>query len=730
MSKKGGQKPGPEQPNGKPAAKASPANAWNRPLKARAPGPPPGMGPPSKPNTQGSKDIEVSGVLRDRLLHLALSMVGQKVVLALTNGSVMEGVFHTFTPYPNLKPELKNKYALKSIRVTKPPTNGEKPIEDGSTVVIPVERVVYLHAKNVSLDRPAANGGPGGPNANNGVMTDTQISGSNSDKNRELVSAGSAWTTGGKGGGDLGSSLDDNKGGMTRAAFGSARPAATEGGLKGAIGQWDQFKANEELFNVQATYDENLYTTQLDKSQIDKKKLAEAERIAKEIEGSTSTNIHIAEERGHAVETDFDEEDRYSGVLTKDGKQRHDATKAAAPKMNYAAAAAKAEPAKKALPPGLAKAEKPSDEKAKAESTSADAPAAADKKKVAPAKEKGAKVEEGKPVKTEEEIGKTEAAKKEESKDAEAGKDKPKSKLNANAKSFTFNPSAKSFTPTFTAPAAQPQPAADPNAQMHAPPMQPPHYMHPGPMGQPGMMPMMNPQFQGMHYAPQYQSMDPQMAPMQPPQPQHAEPAPAGEEAGAAPAGTAESESGSQQQQADDASHASQQSQPQQQFQQMQYNVPPPGAYYGAGQMQMHPRGPQYPAQFVGNHPQQMQVVPGGARGYPVYPMQPGAMPPNMQHMRGPNGNPYYGGPGGPPVPYGGGGNYGQHGMMEDGDPNFRGRVGGRGGGRGGRGRRNGRGRGRGGYNGGGRGSSQQNQGSNDSAGNGNDSKQQPTDSK
>ena len=238
---------------------------------------------------------------------------------------------------------------------------------------------------------------------------------------------------------------------------------------------------------------------------------------------------------------------------------------------------------------------------------------------------------------------------------------------------------------------------------------------------------MMNPQFQGMRYAPQYQSMDPQMVPMQPPQPQHPEAiqaaSPTGEDAGAgAPSPVTGGEGDSQQ--PDD---ASQQSAQQQQFQ-MQYGVPPPGAYYAAGGMPMHPRGPQYPGQFVGN-PQQMPVVPGGGSVYPVYPMQPGGMPPNM-HMRGPTGNPYYGGPGAPPVPYGGG--YGGHGMMEDGDPNFRGGRGGRGPGRGGRGRRNGRG-GRGGG-GGGRGPyyggrGQPNPGSPDAASAGNDSKQQPAES-
>ena len=55
------------------------------------------------------------------------------------------------------------------------------------------------------------------------------------------------------------------------------------------------------------------------------------------------------------AETDYDEEDRYSGVLTKDGKQRHEETEktaSSAPKkvMNYAAAAAKADGGKKTSP--------------------------------------------------------------------------------------------------------------------------------------------------------------------------------------------------------------------------------------------------------------------------------------------------------------------------------------------------------------------------------------------
>jgi hypothetical protein len=500
--------------------KATPTNAWNRPLKAKTTtGPPPGLRPADKAKPQKTKTngAETNTILRERLLHLSLTLVGHKVVLAQTNGAVLEGIFHTFTPFPNLSAEMKNKYVLNTVKTVKQPTSGEHIIKDGSTVIIPVDKVMYIQAKNVNLDRPTANGF-GGANNKNDVTTDTQISGSRGDKDLELVSAGSAWTAGaGKSRADASAGGLDDKGGMTRKGFGTARPA----GLKGSIGEWDQFKANEELFNVQDTYDENLYTTELDKSQIDTRKRAEAERIAKEIENTKSTNLHVAEERGHIVETDLDEEDRYSGVLTKDGKQRHQTAilvkdgKAAPKKMNYAAAAAKADAGKKVAPPGF-----PS-KSGNGKATPTPAEGKKDKPKQAPPKKQGETAakkeadsekkdkpkEAEKPAEKEpkkEEKADDAAKDKEEKKDvAKEGEktettEKPKSKLSAKAKSFTFNPSAKSFTPNFgggsnfSTPAPQQQPQhADPNAHMHAgahPGMQAPHYMHAGPMGQPGKL--------------------------------------------------------------------------------------------------------------------------------------------------------------------------------------------------------------------------------------------------
>ena len=473
-------------PSYRPATPASngkaPANAWARPLKTT--GPPPGMGAAdtsragatgNKPsmNKKGGNGVFTSNIHRERLLHLSLTLIGQKVVVSLTDGTVLEGVFHTFTPFEGVEAEMKNKYVLTAVTVTK--SGKEAKLENGSTAILAVEKVVSLYAKNINLDRPNQNGAS--KSVNGEFVTDTQISGAKTAGGKDLVAAGSAWTTGG----------NQSRADALAGALGGVGMKDTSG-LKGSIGKWDQFKANEELFNVNASFDENLYTTQLDKSQIDARKIAEAERIAREIESSTSSNMHVAEERGHAVETDYDEEDRYSGVLTKDGKQRHEAAEKvmALPKMNYAAAAAKADMTKSVAatpvdskPTQTVKVEPEKKGTAMGEDEVKKEEKPEPPKEVAPAQDVKAKeVKEG--------AG--------EGKQEEGKEVKKSTKLNANAKEFTFNPSAKSFTPSFAT--SQPQlPAMDPSFHMHGGhPMQAPHYL-PAQMGQPGTYSIQYPQF-------------------------------------------------------------------------------------------------------------------------------------------------------------------------------------------------------------------------------------------
>lgn len=79
-------------------------------------------------------------------------------------------------------------------------------------------------------------------------------------------------------------------------------PTATDGGLETGLkskgGAWDQFAENERRFGITTDYDENIYTTSIDKSHpMYKQRLAEADKKAREIERSVTNNAHVAEER-------------------------------------------------------------------------------------------------------------------------------------------------------------------------------------------------------------------------------------------------------------------------------------------------------------------------------------------------------------------------------------------------------------------------------------------------
>ncbi|KAK3809734.1 MAG: LsmAD domain-containing protein [Linnemannia elongata] len=80
---------------------------------------------------------------------------------------------------------------------------------------------------------------------------------------------------------------------------------------------WDQFAANERLFGVRTDFDEEIYTTRLDRTGADyKAREQQAIQIAQEIQQSVSSNVHMREERGLAVDdSGLDEEDLYGAVV-------------------------------------------------------------------------------------------------------------------------------------------------------------------------------------------------------------------------------------------------------------------------------------------------------------------------------------------------------------------------------------------------------------------------------
>jgi len=74
---------------------------------------------------------------------------------------------------------------------------------------------------------------------------------------------------------------------------------------------WDQFTANEQLFGVKASFDEDVYTTKLDRSAPDfKDRERRAQKLANEIIGAATNNPHIAEERGLVDGSGVNEEEK------------------------------------------------------------------------------------------------------------------------------------------------------------------------------------------------------------------------------------------------------------------------------------------------------------------------------------------------------------------------------------------------------------------------------------
>ena len=77
-------------------------------------------------------------------------------------------------------------------------------------------------------------------------------------------------------------------------------------------GTWDQFEANSQLFGLKSDYDENIYTTRIDRQNPQyQQRLAAAEKIAQEIDAGSATNAHVREERNLTVDDDgLDEEEK------------------------------------------------------------------------------------------------------------------------------------------------------------------------------------------------------------------------------------------------------------------------------------------------------------------------------------------------------------------------------------------------------------------------------------
>ncbi|KAI1300704.1 hypothetical protein EDD11_006036 [Mortierella claussenii] len=223
--------------------------------------------------------------MHDRMLFLLSNMIGMTVEITVKNGSRYEGLFHTAFTEGELGIVL---------RLAKAVSGKDK--KDNSPLI---NQMIVLAKDCMAIQVTGVDFVPhekSGPERSEreGFKTDTDISRSGEIRERDLKKwAPEEHLTFGGIEDDLGDSHHNSRAG------------------------WDQFAANEKLFGVRTDFDEELYTTKLDRSGADfKAREQQAIQIANEIQQSVSTNVHMREERGLAVDdSGLDEEDLYGAVV-------------------------------------------------------------------------------------------------------------------------------------------------------------------------------------------------------------------------------------------------------------------------------------------------------------------------------------------------------------------------------------------------------------------------------
>lgn len=231
----------------------------------------------SSPNlsASGSNDKK----RHERLLVVYSPLVGSRVTVFLYDGAVFEGTLHSF--------ETENEFALILRMATM--------MRPGREVIDPsIKAGVTFELMNIRFDDMAELKAASSSSSNGGIGTDAAISKKKGDFGRER---------------ELHRWLPED---------GDVPALNTSDNNT----QWDQFATNEKLFGLKTDFNEEIYTTKLDRNSAHiRANEANAERIAKEIMmASTGGNVHLAEERGQKLEGCEDEEMLYGAVVRKEQK--------------------------------------------------------------------------------------------------------------------------------------------------------------------------------------------------------------------------------------------------------------------------------------------------------------------------------------------------------------------------------------------------------------------------
>ncbi|KAJ5637659.1 SM domain found in ataxin-2 [Penicillium lividum] len=231
----------------------------------------------------------------DRLVFLFASFIGLRTIIITKNGDKFTGIFSSST--------LESSDSSFSLKMVQRVDENHSKVNGASDIAIPYLGTGIDHAMSFDIrdvaDISVPNVVPAEvsvkeSNGASGFRTDSDISGNLAMRERTLK----RWEP---------AEMDEH-----------LSLESTTGDSSG----WDQFETNERLFGAKTSYDENLYTTVIDRSDpAFRQKQVEAARIAREIEGTDTENVHMREERGLVAPAtgDDDEEAKYSGVQ-RDGK--------------------------------------------------------------------------------------------------------------------------------------------------------------------------------------------------------------------------------------------------------------------------------------------------------------------------------------------------------------------------------------------------------------------------
>ncbi|KVH92974.1 Ataxin-2, C-terminal [Cynara cardunculus var. scolymus] len=284
---------------------------------------------------QTGNKVGVESPSRERLVYMTTCLIGHQVEVQVTDGSVFSGIFHATNAEKDFG------IILKMARVTKAGSSrGQKNILDSvqrppsKTLIIPAKDLVQIVAKSVSVTRDGLMNELQHEKLHD-IMIDSSISQSRhvelerelepwipDDDNPECPELDNTFDR------HWNSSIEINSPvAISNQAIISAfddEIVITSNIIKHALDLlltgkrgWDQFEANATLFGVKSTFNEELYTTKLDRGPQMRELEREALRIAREIEGEDTQDLHLAEERGiHFHDKfDLDEETKYSSVF-------------------------------------------------------------------------------------------------------------------------------------------------------------------------------------------------------------------------------------------------------------------------------------------------------------------------------------------------------------------------------------------------------------------------------